>query len=526
MLASPPKLAVRVFVRRGVCFVNAGGLLWLSLVAACAPADPLVPPGSLVIAFEAAPTTLDPRYSTDEKASLLADLLYNGLTRLDEHGEPVMDLAASVQILDRTRYVFHLRPDFSFHDGSPVTAADVKATYESVLDPRTASPKRESLTVVERIDTPDERTVIFTLREPFTPFLDSTGLGILPATELRKHTGNVTVGCGPFRLARFRPGRDLVLVTAHSHPEGPPRLPGLVFKIIPDDTVRALELHRGEVDLVQNAIDPDMIPWLRNQANLEVLSVPGTTFHYLGLNLSDRHLGRKLVRQAIALAIDRDAIIRHLLKGYGTPATGLLSPEHWAYASDVTSYPYDPARARELLDEAGFPDPDGPGPLPRFRLLYKGSMLQARRRFAEVLQEQLARVGIALDIRAYEWGTLYSDIRRGNFQLYALAWVGVSDPDIYYSLFHSKMKPPMGNNRGGYADTEIDRLTEIGRRTADRAQRRDAYIAIQRRLATTLPIVPLWWAPTVVVKTRRLHSFVPQSNGSLRSLKDAWLDPQ
>ena len=505
--------------------IHKSALLWLCLgTMACSSPDHVAPQGSLVIAFEAGPTTLDPRYATDEKSSLIGDLIYHGLTRLDEHGEPALDLAASVQALDARRYVFRLRPDFRFHDGSPVTAADVRATYESVLDPETASPKRESLALIERIDTPDDWTVSFTLRDPFAPFLDSTNLGILPAAELEKKTLSVTVGCGPFRLARFRRGRDIVLEAAHAHPERPPRLPGVVFKIIPDDTVRALELSRGVLHLVQNAIDPDMIPWLSRQPGLEVVSASGTTFHYLGLNLRDPHLGKPPVRQAIALAIDRDAIIRHLLKGYGTPATGLLSPQHWAYAPNVTSYPHDSARARELLDEAGFPDPDGLGPLPRFRLLYKGSTLQGRRRLAEVLQEQLAEVGIALDIRTYEWGTLYADIRRGNFQLYALAWVGVSDPDIYYSLFHSTMTPPRGNNRGGYADAEMDRLTELGRRVMNAGQRRDIYIAIQQRLGTTLPIIPLWWAPTVVVKTQRLHGFVPQPNGSLRSLEGAWFE--
>jgi peptide/nickel transport system substrate-binding protein len=483
----------------------------------------VAPAGSLTIGFEAAPTTLDPRYASDEKASLIGELIYHGLTRLDKHGQRVADLAAGWETPDQMRYVFHLRPDFAFHDGLPVTAADVKATYESVLDPATGSPKRESLTAIERIDTPDDLTVVFRLREPFAPFLDATGLGILPAGQLATGQRPITTGCGPFRLARFRRDTDIVLVAMHRHPDRAPRLPALHFRIIPDDTVRALELRRGDLHLVQNAVDPDMLPWLSRQEDLEVVTAAGTTFHYLGLNLRDPHLGHRLARQAIAHAIDRDTIIRHLLKGYAAPATGLLSPQHWAYTSDVVTYPYDPARARALLDMAGFSDPDGAGSQPRFRLSYKGSTLQGRRRLAEVLQEQLARVGIALELRTYEWGTLYADIRRGNFQLYALAWVGVSDPDIYYSLFHSTMTPPRGNNRGGYSDPEIDRLTEIGRRTTDRARRRDTYVAVQRRLAATLPMIPLWWAPTVVVKTRRLREFIPQPNGSLRSLKDAWL---
>jgi peptide/nickel transport system substrate-binding protein len=229
------------------------------------------------------------------------------------------------------------------------------------------------------------------------------------------------------------------------------------------------------------------------------------------------------VRQAIAHAIDRQAIIRHLLKNQGEPATGLLAPQHWAYTSDVTTYAYAPDQARSLLDAAGLPDPDGSGPLPRFRLLYKGSSLQVRRRLAEVLQDQLGRVGIALDLRSYEWSTLYADIRRGNFQIYALAWVGVSDPDIYYSLFHSAMMPPRGNNRGGFADAAVDDLLEAARRTADRERREEIYGKVQGALAAELPVIPLWWAPNVVVHTPRLQGFEPQPQGSLLSLRHAWL---
>ncbi len=477
-----------------------------------------------MIAFESAPTTLDPRYATDEKGSLIGDLLYQGLTRLDGSGARVPDLAASWSMETPTRWVFKLGPGLRFHDGTPLAAGDVKATYDSVLAPASASPKRESLAVVEAITAPDAVTVVFSLRHPFAPFLDATGLGVLPAALVATGSRAVTVGSGPFRLAGFARDSHILLLAAEHDPEARPRVPAILIRIIPDDTVRALELMRGNVHLVQNAVDPDMLPWLARQPHLRVTAVPGSTFHYLGLNLRDPHLGTRAVREAIALAIDREAIIRHLLAGYATPATGLLSPHHWAYRSDVTRYVYDPTRAAVLLDEAGYPDPDGPGPHPRFRLLYKGSTLQLRRRLAEALQAQLADVGIALDLRAYEWGTLYADIRRGNFQLYALAWVGVSDPDIYHALFHSRMMPPRGNNRGGYVDPLVDELTDVARRALDRDERRRLYAAVQEQLAEALPLIPLWWTPTVVVHSRRLHGFEPQPDGSLRSLDRAWLE--
>src|SRR5438093_11546469 len=135
----------------------------------------------------------------------------------------------------------------------------------------------------------------------------------------------------------------------------------------------------------------------------------------------------------------------------------------------------------------------------------------------------LAAVAIGREVRSCEWGTFYDDIRRGNFQLYSLAWVGVSDPDFFFTMLHSTMKPPRGNNRGGYADSEIDRLTELGRRTLDTAERRRIYAAVQRRAAEELPVIPLWWADNVVVQSERLCGFVPYSDGSLISLTTAWV---
>jgi peptide/nickel transport system substrate-binding protein len=244
----------------------------------------------------------------------------------------------------------------------------------------------------------------------------------------------------------------------------------------------------------------------------------------VGLNWNDPLLRQPEVRRAIAHAIDRDALIRHLLGGAARSASGLLSPEHWAYEGEVAGYAYDPAAAKRLLDAAGHPDPDGDGPAVRFRLSYKTSTLDSRRRIGEALQAMLGAVGIGLDVRSFEWATFYDDVRRGNFQLYSLAWVGVNDPDFFFSLLHSTMTPPAGNNRGGYADSEIDRLTTLGRDTLDPVKRQEIYARIQRKTAADLPFIPLWWTDNVVVQSKRLCGFVPFPDGSLISLTTAWLD--
>jgi peptide/nickel transport system substrate-binding protein len=210
-----------------------------------------------------------------------------------------------------------------------------------------------------------------------------------------------------------------------------------------------------------------------------------------------------------------------LLKDIVAQATGMLSPHNWAYEGRVRRWRYDPECAKRLLDEAGYPDPDGDGPVPRFRLSFKTTNIDLRRRIAEAFKEQLMQVGIELELRSYEWGTFFNDVKRGNFHLYSLAWVGIEDPDAYYQIFHSAAVPPDGDNRGRYQNPSVDRLLERGRATLDRTERRRIYGEVQRLLAEDLPYIPLWWWQNVIVKKPWLRGFVAYPDGDLISLKRA-----
>jgi peptide/nickel transport system substrate-binding protein len=494
-------------------------LAMVLVAGACGDLPP--PPGGLVVALASDPQSLDPRFGSDANAARLADLLHAALTRPDAAARRRPEVASAWDMPDATTVVFHLRRDFRFADGSPLTAADVRATYEAVLDPRLASPKRAALAILSGIETPDPATVVMHLREPFAPFLDATGLGILPATRARD-PGEVATGAGPFRLVRAERGERIVLAPNPGYPGGAVRLDPLTIRIVPDEVVTVLELRRGGVHLLEDAPEPEMVSWLGRLPHLAVRRGPGSSFAYLALNLRDRHLADRRVREAIALALDRTAMIEFLLGGAARPASGLLAPEHWAYAGAKTAR-HDPRRARRLLDRAGLPDPDGPGPRPRFRLVYKTSNQLARRRLAEAIQAALGAVGIGVDIRTYEWGTLYADVRSGNFEVCALAWVGVGDPDLYYLAFHSSMHPPDGYNRGGYASPVMDRLTTRGRRTLEAEARRRIYARVQVRMARDLPVVPLWWEDRVVIQSRRLEGFEPSPDGDLHGLARAWM---
>jgi peptide/nickel transport system substrate-binding protein len=509
--------------RPGLPLFFAAVALWT--LAGCTSDKPAKAPQSqIVAAIEAWPTNLDPRMSTDAYSERIGDLIFSKLVREGADLQPVGDLATAWEQPSPTVYRFHLRPDAMFHDGTPVTAADVAYTFRWILDPDHGSPLRAAYAPIRDIVAEDDHTVRFELSKPHAPFLVNMVRGIVP-----KHLGDdpgyaqKPVGSGPYRLADVRPGEALELVAFDGYPGGPPPTGRILFKVLPEDTVRMLALKKGDVQFVLNGLPPDALEALKDDADLVVERGPGTTYSYLGFNLQDPILKVRAVREAIARAIDRDAIIAGVYRGQARPATGLLPPGHWAYNGDVPTYPYDPAAARRLLDQAGFPDPEGPQP--RFSLSYKTSQNELTRRIGEVLQEQLAQVGIQVSVRSYEWGTFYGDIKAGNFQLYTLSWVGVTDPDIYYDVFDSKSVPPDGANRGRYANLELDALLERGRTEGDREKRRQIYAEVQRIVARDLPYVSLWHPESVLVRDRQLTGFILSPTGEYTSLAKARMGP-
>ena len=476
----------------------------------------------LVIGIESNPSNLDPRYATDANSARISSLIYSSLLRLDDRSRVVGDLAEQWTMVDAQTYDFQIRGGVTFHDGRTLTARDVKYTYDSIMDRRNRSPKLGPLRVLKSVEQLGTQRIRFHLSQPHAPFLEHCTIGIIPVDkgtpgENPSHQG--PPGSGPFALAGINPGEKVYLKANSSYWEGKPRLPGLAFHIVPDAIVRVLEFKKGTIQLLQNDIEPDTLPWLEKNTDAIVETKPGTTFQYIGINLTHPILKHRDVRQALAHSIDRDGIIRHILKSQATKANGLLSPLNWAHDDSVPHWPFDPAKAKRLLDQAGYPDPDGEGPRPRFKLSFKTTNIDLRRRIAETLKEQLSRVGVELEVRAYEWGTFYSDIKKGNFHLYSLAWVGIVDPDVYYNLFHSSSVPPNGDNRGGYNNPAIDHLLEQGRRESDPGRRKGVYHQVQQTIHEDLPYIPLWWVKNVVVRKPQVADFTSYPDGDLFSLR-------
>jgi len=465
-------------------------------------------PGEVVFLIESMPGNLDPRIGTDAQSQRLHSLLFSGLLERDAQMNVRADLAERWESPDPLTYIFHLRRGVRFHNGQPVTASDVKFTFDSILSGAVQTPKRGAFRMVSSVEALDAATVVFHLKEPFASFLWNLvrpSVGIVPAgagADFAQHP----VGTGPFRFARARQDEEVVLERNPDYFAGAAQIERVRFRIVPEANVRALELRKGTADLELNSLAPDMVPVLVRQPQLEVTDRPGTIYSYVAFHLEDPILAHREVRQALAYATDRQAMVKYLLRGQARIAHGLLPPNHWAYAPDVPHYDYDPAHAEQLLDAAGFPrQRDGPLRGLRLKLTLKTSTEELTRLLGAVLQEQWRRVGVELEVRPLELATLYADITRGNFQLYTLRWIGGNnDPDIFEYVFHSRKIPPDGANRGHYRNSRVDELLDRARVEFDREKRRELYAEVQHIVAIDQPYLNLWYFDNVCVHHRRV----------------------
>jgi peptide/nickel transport system substrate-binding protein len=479
-------------------------------------------PNTVVMLIESSPLNLDPRVGTDAQSERIGELIFEGLVRRDERFQLQPRLAESWEIRDPLTYVFHLRRGVRFHDGRAMTSADVKWTLDSLLTGRLRSPKASAFRYIARVEAPDEFTVVIHLKEAYAALLwnlSDGAFGVVPSgagEELARRP----VGTGPFRFVSETPDRNVVIERNAEYWGERAQIERVRFEVVPDATTRALELRKGSADAEINALPADMLPVLEQEAKLAVERAPGTSYQYLAMNLRDPLLRDVRVRQAIAYAIDRQPIIHNLLRDTARPANSILPPEHWAYDAAAPSYRHDPEKARALLDAAGLrPRADGV----RFHLTMKSSTDEGTRLLCAVLQQQLRDVGIALDIRSYEFATFYVDVTKGAFQLYSLRWVGASnqDPDIFESAFATSGFERY--NRGRYSNSEVDRLITMGRTAVESNTRRSAYLQVQEILGTELPYVHLWWSDNVLVRNRRLDSVQLGSAGNYEFLRHSTL---
>ena len=508
----------RVHFRIGSSLLFFGALL-LSLLSCSKAPDP----NTLVMIIESSPTNLDPRVGIDAQSERIDELLFDALLIRDEHLNVQPGLAERWEIPDPLTYVFRLHHGVTFHDGRPLTSPDVKWTFDSLLQGKIRSTKSAAYRFVDHVETPDDFTVVFHLKEPSASLLwnlSEGASGIVPYGSLDEITRS-PIGSGPFKFVSAEQDKEVLIERNDNYWGTKPRLAKVRFTVVPDATTRALELRKGSADVAINALTSDTIVALNRESNLQVERAPGTVLSYLAFNLRDPTLQDVRVRQAIAYAIDRGPLLQYIWRGFAQPALSVLPPQSWAYDSDVAAYPHDLEKARQLLDSAGYVAHNGV----RFHLTMKTSTEESTRLLAAVLQQQLRDVGIALDIRTFEFATFFADVTSGAFQIYSLRWIGGNeDPDIFEYSFSSKRFPPKGANRGFYSNARVDNLIDQARRETDQSIRKGLYAQVQEILAQDVPYIDLWYFDNVLVHTRRVRNVTPNPSGNYGFLKSAEID--
>jgi peptide/nickel transport system substrate-binding protein len=493
--------------------------LIVSTVFACVgsiPAPACAAPRDLVVMLEAAPATLDPVRATDAYGVRISNqLLFETLLTIDDALQVAPGVASAWERPAPTRLRLTIRGDGRFQDGTPLEPADVVYTLESLMDLKVGSPYRAALSgKIKRVQATGARTVEVELAAPYASILSDL---IVPIRSRKSNAAQPLNGSGPYGLVSQSPTEIVLQRNPHYH--GPPAAAErVVFKVVQDENTRMLKFLKGDVDLAVNAVPLDQIRQFRVPPlarRYDVLEAPGLSYQYLGFNLADPALRNRLVREAIAHAINVDALIKYRQQGHSVRAVGVLPPGS-PYAADGTPPAYDPGLARRLLDEAGFPEQEGG----RFTLAYKTSTDRAAVIQARVIQADLRKVGIAVDVRSYEWATFYDDIQKGNFQLFSLRWIGVIDPDFQYELFDSKSIPPNGRNRGRYRNPEMDKLLEAGRLESDPARRREIYRQVNAIVQRDLPYLSLWHNNNVAVVSKRFTGFRLHPGGGFQHIPE------
>jgi peptide/nickel transport system substrate-binding protein len=495
----------------------------------------LAQPGSqIVIGLQAEPVTLDVAQLSDYNSSRAAMEMYEGLVRFkDGSTEIEPGLAESWEVSDDGLvYTFHLRPGVTFHDGTPVNAEAVRFSFERQIDPEHPYhdtgefPYAEfTLGAIDTIEVVDDLTVRITLKETFAPFLANMAMhaaAIVSPSAVMQYGRDFSehpVGAGPYRFVSWQRGVEVILEANPDYWRGAPRVERLIFRPIVEDQARLAALEAGEIDLAVN-LPPDDLPRLREDPRFTFAEQPGMHTWYLVFNVTKEPFDDPRVRQAVAHAIDRDAIVQAILGGTGETAANFLPPVVWGYADDVQAYPYDPERARELLAEAGYPD----GFSVEFWVPESGSGMQQSVAMGTVIQDFLGRVGIDVTIQQFEWGTYLDrvivpvDEADTVPAMFEMSWIGDNgDPDNFlYILLSGDQFPPNGFNLGYYDNDEVDELLRTARTVTDQAERVPLYEEAQRLIMADLPVLPVDHETQIVVHDSAIQGFVPHPTGVFR----------
>ena len=475
--------------------------------------------GILKVGLQADPTSLDPQKTSLTALFHVTEHIYSLLVRLKPDLTVEPDLAEKWDIsADGKTYTFTLRKGVKFHSGRMLTSADVKYTFDRLVDKATASPNASLLAPAESVTTPDENTVVITLKQADASFLTNlTG----PATVIINkdavaQNGDLTKtadGTGPFKFKEYVPNTRVVLERNPDYWEaGKPYVDGIEMTIASDDTARTAAVRTGTVDFIEYAPLKD-IPSLKSDSSLQLAGDQNTNIRFIGLNVTRKPFSELKVRQAIAAVTDREAVLGPAVFGFGTPTLEIFPPGYWA-GLGVKPQAADVAKARQLLTEAGYPDGFS-------TTILSWSQYSFLSNAAVVVQDQLKQIGISADINLEENAAFIKDYLDNNFDLTVSGTSAYVDPnDIYLRSFGTGQP----SNAVRYSNPKADDLIAQGVATTDQEKRKQIYQQLQQLLLDDVPWVNLYIANQFEAMKTYVKGYTHIPTGSNYTLKDAWLD--
>ena len=467
---------------------------------------------TLVVAISAAPKTLDPRFTTDAVGQRLVGLLFNSLVRIGSDLTIVGDAADHWDYKDKV-YTFHLKPGLKFSNGRALTEDDLRFSFDFYRGSR--SPFQSTFSLIESVEiqsaqgAPSQVKLKLKLKEFSAALLtDLSNLRFLPRHELEADPDAFVaspMGTGGFAIDKIEVNQ-IHLKAQADHPYQAPLMKHVVFKIIQDDGTRYLKMRKGGIDLVQADMPLNKVKDFEKLPEFHIFKTPGLATDYVLFNFQDANLKSRVTRDAFASSVDRAEVIRYKLNGLATPASTILSDGNPFLAPHLPLPALDLKKAKEEVRNEH---------LENIEFILKTSNNPEAFEKARVLAHQFEQAGLKIKLQSYEWGTFYSDISKGNFQVAIMRWTGVTDPDIFRLAFHSREIPADGHgrNRGSYKNTTLDPLLDQGLQEFDIQKRKNIYSKIETIIANEIPIIPLWHEDQVAIVHARVLHYVPTLNG-------------
>jgi peptide/nickel transport system substrate-binding protein len=447
--------------------------------------------GEIIIGYQDDAQNLDPRRSRITPDRRVNGLIHSALLRATSRGL-VGDLAASWEIRNPTTYVFKLRSDVKFHDGSPLTSEDVKFTYDTIRDPQFASPDLGTFSAISAIEIPDRTTVILRLKEPRASFLAELWRGIVSKTQAEADPTAANlhpIGSGPYRFVEWVPNTRIVLEANRNYFDGTPGFSKITFVPIVDNAVRVLQLETGVVDVIWTGVVPEIARMRANPA-LTVYEVKGAQADFIQINAGRGALRDVRVRRALSFGINRQEISQVVYFGLAGPGASPILPSSAFHEKNVEQYTYDPSKAKALLTEAGINNLT-------IELEHLAEATTAQ--YCQVVQNQLARIGVNVTLKPREAATIIRDWSTGNYDMISFQLGPAPDPDsVLYRRFHSSAIVPKDVN-ANYSNPELDRLLDAARAESEQTKRQALYSQAQRIIVHDVPILILTFKSEYIV---------------------------